>query len=113
MSCQRRFGCLHEVVEVADFFVGFARAESLDCFGADDDGVHEFVRWRHCGLGCLLALELHCVAEPFRSRVFDMADMRAVVLRRRVEIPPVYRVERPSASVVGFFVDLDFASHWC
>ena len=84
MSFHCALGYLHELLQVTYLLVRLSIAHSLDCFGALHDGVHDFVDRFDCGIGCLFALELHRVTEPFRLRVFDMADMRAIMLWRRV-----------------------------
>jgi hypothetical protein len=74
--------------------------------------MHDLVAMRDGGVGDVLVLELHRVAEALAVGVLDVAAMCSIVLGGRGQIPAVHGVEGPRASLVGLLVDLHFASQW-
>ena len=66
--------------------------------------MHDFVTMGDRGVGNVLLLELHRVAEAFAACQFDVTFVHAIMLGRCGNVPSVKRMKRPGASLVGLLV---------
>jgi hypothetical protein len=87
-------------VKLPEVVVGLECREALDGLDARRNGTHEFVGGRDSEICDSFVLEFHGIAEAFAVGVFYKTFVSAVVLRQRLEVPPIDGMESPGASCV-------------
>jgi hypothetical protein len=73
--------------------------------------LHQLVAWGERRIGDVLVLEMDGVTEAFSFGALDVAVVNSVVVCGCVEVPTINTVGGPSAALVSFFMNLDFAAH--
>ena len=68
------------MLQLVYFFITVLGCVALDKIGVSLDSHHKFVGLSDCRIHDVFVLKLHCMAQPFVPRFFDMAVVHSVIL---------------------------------